>query len=80
LALSGTGSHVNGGGAHDLITQVAQTAVANRHHSVDQQLCCRLLPSQERMDKSETVQPFPAQRAMDCGGATAGLTRRRACP
>ena len=27
-----------------LITQMAQTAVCNRHHSLDQQLCRWLLP------------------------------------
>ena len=28
-----------------LLTQMAQTAVCNRRHSLDQQLCRRLLPS-----------------------------------
>lgn len=32
-----------------LITQVAQTAVCNRHHSVDQQLCRWLLLSMDRL-------------------------------
>jgi CRP-like cAMP-binding protein len=32
-----------------LITQMAQTAVCNRHHSVDQQLCRRLLLSLDRL-------------------------------
>lgn len=32
-----------------LITQMAQTAVCNRHHSVDQQLCRRLLSSLDRL-------------------------------
>jgi len=31
-----------------LITQMAQTAVCNRHHSVDQQLCRWLLLSLDR--------------------------------
>ncbi|HEV7136757.1 MAG TPA: helix-turn-helix domain-containing protein, partial [Steroidobacteraceae bacterium] len=35
-----------------LITQMAQTAVCNRHHSVDQQLCRWLLLSIDRL-------PFP---------------------
>lgn len=33
-----------------LITQMAQTAVCNRHHSVDQQLCRWLLLSLDRLD------------------------------
>ena len=37
-----------------LITQMAQTAVCNRHHSVDQQLCRWLLLSLDRL---------PSQRA-----------------
>ena len=32
-----------------LITQMAQTAVCNRHHSVDQQLCRWLLLSLDRL-------------------------------
>jgi CRP-like cAMP-binding protein len=36
-----------------LITQMAQTAVCNRHHSVDQQLCRWLLLSLDRLDTSE---------------------------
>jgi hypothetical protein len=32
-----------------LITQMAQTAVCNRHHSVDQQLCGWLLLSLDRL-------------------------------
>jgi hypothetical protein len=32
-----------------LITQMAQTAVCNRHHSLDQQLCRRLLLSLDRL-------------------------------
>jgi CRP-like cAMP-binding protein len=32
-----------------LITQMAQTAVCNRHHSVEQQLCRRLLMSLDRL-------------------------------
>jgi CRP-like cAMP-binding protein len=38
-----------------LITQMAQTAVCNRHHSVDQQLCRWLLLSLDRMEDSELV-------------------------
>jgi CRP-like cAMP-binding protein len=36
-----------------LITQMAQTAVCNRHHSVDQQLCRWLLVSLDRLDSNE---------------------------
>jgi CRP-like cAMP-binding protein len=36
-----------------LITQMAQTAVCNRHHSVDQQLCRWLLLSIDRLTKPE---------------------------
>lgn len=36
-----------------LITQMAQTAVCNRHHSVDQQLCRWLLLSLDRQDSNE---------------------------
>jgi len=35
-----------------LITQMAQTAVCNRHHTVDQQLCRRLLLSLDRLDSN----------------------------
>jgi CRP-like cAMP-binding protein len=38
-----------------LITQMAQTAVCNRHHSVDQQLCRWLLLSLDRLDSNELV-------------------------
>ncbi len=36
-----------------LITQMAQTAVCNRHHSVDQQLCRWLLLSLDRLSTPE---------------------------
>ncbi len=38
-----------------LITQMTQTAVCNRHHSLDQQLCRWLLLSLDRLDGSELV-------------------------
>jgi CRP-like cAMP-binding protein len=38
-----------------LITQMAQTAVCNRHHSLDQQLCRWLLLSLDRLQHSELV-------------------------
>ena len=36
-----------------LLTQMAQTAVCNRHHSVDQQLCRWLLLSMDRLPSNE---------------------------
>ena len=38
-----------------LITQMAQTAVCNRHHSLDQQLCRWLLLSLDRLDSNELI-------------------------
>ncbi len=38
-----------------LLTQMAQTAVCNRHHSLDQQLCRWLLLSLERLPSNELV-------------------------
>jgi CRP-like cAMP-binding protein len=38
-----------------LLTQMAQTAVCNRHHSVDQQLCRWLLLSLDRLASNELV-------------------------
>ncbi len=38
-----------------LITQMTQTAVCNRHHSLDQQLCRWLLLSLDRLEGSELV-------------------------
>lgn len=38
-----------------LITQMAQTAVCNRHHSLDQQLCRWLLLSMDRLQGTELV-------------------------
>lgn len=38
-----------------LITQMAQTAVCNRHHSLDQQLCRWLLLSLDRLQGSELM-------------------------
>jgi len=41
--------------AQALLTQMAQTAVCNRHHSVDQQLCRWLLLSLDRLSSNELV-------------------------
>jgi CRP-like cAMP-binding protein len=38
-----------------LVTQIAQTAVCNRHHTVDQQVCGWLLHSLDRLRHSEIV-------------------------
>ena len=38
-----------------LLTQMAQTAVCNRHHSVDQQLCRWLLMSLDRLASNELI-------------------------
>jgi CRP-like cAMP-binding protein len=38
-----------------LITQMAQTAVCNRHHTLDQQLCRWLLLSLDRLPGNELV-------------------------
>jgi len=38
-----------------LLTQMAQTAVCNRHHSLDQQLCRWLLLSLDRLEGNELV-------------------------
>lgn len=38
-----------------LITQMAQTAVCNRHHSLEQQLCRWLLLSLDRLESNELV-------------------------
>ena len=38
-----------------LITQMSQTAVCNRHHSLDQQLCRWLLLSLDRLDSNELI-------------------------
>lgn len=38
-----------------LITQMSQTAVCNRHHTLDQQLCRWLLLSLDRLDSKELV-------------------------
>lgn len=38
-----------------LITQIAQTAVCNRHHSIDQQLCRWLLLSLDRLSDNQLI-------------------------
>jgi CRP-like cAMP-binding protein len=41
--------------AQSLLTQMAQTAACNRHHTVDQQLCRWLLLSLDRLDGNQLV-------------------------
>jgi CRP-like cAMP-binding protein len=38
-----------------LITQISQTAVCNRHHTLEQQLCRWLLLSHDRLDSDRLV-------------------------
>jgi CRP-like cAMP-binding protein len=40
---------------HSLMMQIGQTAVCNRHHSIDQQLCRLLLQTLDRMSGQELV-------------------------
>ena len=56
-----------------LITQMAQTAVCNRHHSVDQQLCRWLLLSLDRLNSNEllmTQQLIADMLGVSRGGVT----------
>ncbi len=39
--------------SHSLLTQIAQTAVCNRHHTLDQQLCRWLLMSLDRLPSNK---------------------------
>jgi len=52
---AGTVMHVLLRYTQALITQMTQTAVCNRHHSVDQQLCRWLLLSLDRLQGTELV-------------------------
>jgi CRP-like cAMP-binding protein len=53
FALGGNLQHLALRYTQALITQMAQTAVCNRHHSVDQQLCRWLLLSLDRLSGNE---------------------------
>jgi CRP-like cAMP-binding protein len=55
FALSGPVAHLLLRYTQALITQMAQTAVCNRHHTLDQQLCRWLLLSLDRLKGSELV-------------------------
>jgi len=53
FALGGNLQHLALRYTQALLTQMAQTAVCNRHHSVDQQLCRWLLLSLDRLTSNE---------------------------
>ena len=53
FALGGALQHLALRYTQALLTQMAQTAVCNRHHSVDQQLCRWLLLSMDRLPGNE---------------------------
>jgi CRP-like cAMP-binding protein len=55
FALGGTLQHLALRYTQALITQMAQTAVCNRHHSLDQQLCRWLLLSMDRLPGEELL-------------------------
>jgi hypothetical protein len=55
FALGGSLQHLALRYTQALITQMAQTAVCNRHHSLDQQLCRWLLLSLDRLQGDELV-------------------------
>jgi len=55
FALGGNLQHLALRFTQALITQMAQTAVCNRHHALDQQLCRWLLVSLDRLQGSELV-------------------------
>ena len=55
FALGGNLQHLALRFTQALITQMAQTAVCNRHHSLDQQLCRWLLVSMDRLVGEELV-------------------------
>jgi CRP-like cAMP-binding protein len=55
FALGGNLQHLALRFTQALITQMAQTAVCNRHHSLDQQLCRWLLVSMDRLEGDELV-------------------------
>jgi CRP-like cAMP-binding protein len=55
FALGGQVQHLALRFTQALITQMAQTAVCNRHHAVDQQLCRWLLLSLDRLQSNELM-------------------------
>ena len=55
FAMGGSLQHLALRYTQALITQMAQTAVCNRHHALDQQLCRWLLLSLDRLETNELV-------------------------
>ena len=55
FALGGELQHLALRFTQALITQMAQTAVCNRHHALDQQLCRWLLLSLDRLEGNELL-------------------------
>jgi CRP-like cAMP-binding protein len=55
FALGGEFQHLALCYTQTLITQMAQTSVCNRHHSLDQQLCRWLLLSVDRLEGAELI-------------------------
>ena len=55
FAVGGSFQHLALRYTQTLITQMAQTAVCNRHHSLDQQLCRWLLLSIDRLEGDELI-------------------------
>jgi CRP-like cAMP-binding protein len=55
FSLSGALQHMLLRYTQALLTQMAQTAVCNRHHSVDQQLCRWLLMSLDRLSSNQLI-------------------------
>jgi len=55
FALGGHLQHLSLRYTQALITQMAQTAVCNRHHALDKQLCRWLLLSLDRLQSSELL-------------------------
>lgn len=64
--------------AQAMITQMSQTAVCNRHHSVDQQLCRWLLLSLDRL-RSDEVLMTQEQIATILGVRREGITAAATC-
>jgi len=66
-----------------LITQVSQTAVCNRHHSIEQQLCRWLLLSMDRLSHNhltmtqEFISNMLGVRRESVTGAATGLQQQR---
>lgn len=62
-----------------LLTQMAQTAVCNRHHSLDQQLCRWLLLSLDRLSSEHLVMTQELIANMLAYAAKESQKRRAVC-